>query len=193
MKNVLIINGHPDSQSYCKALASEYYNSVLASGNNAKIINLIDLKFNPNLMFGYRSRTELEPDLLSAIEEIKAADHLVFVFPIWWSNLPAILKAFIDRTFLPSITFEYISNSIMHKKLLTNKTARLIITMDAPKWYYKYYVKQPAVNALKKGTLQFCGINPVKVTYFSPLKRSSLAQRTNWLNSIKSIAAKDIK
>jgi putative NADPH-quinone reductase len=62
-------------------------------------INIADLDFNPNLEFGYRKRTELEPDLLEAIEKIKKADHIVWVFPMWWYGYPALMKGFIDRAF----------------------------------------------------------------------------------------------
>ncbi len=67
---------------------------------------MVDLNFNPNLEFGYRQRTKLEPDLIDAIEKIKKADHIVWVFPMWWYGYPALLKGFIDRTFLPGITFD---------------------------------------------------------------------------------------
>ncbi len=62
-------------------------------------INISDLGFNPNLEFGYKKRTELEPDLLEAIEKIKKADHMVWIFPMWWFGCPGFIKSFIDRTF----------------------------------------------------------------------------------------------
>ena len=59
------------------------------------------------MRFGYKQRLELEPDLLAAIDAIKACDHMVWVHPVWWGGLPALLKGFIDRMFLPSIMFDY--------------------------------------------------------------------------------------
>jgi NAD(P)H dehydrogenase (quinone) len=76
------------------------------------------LEFNPNLAFGYRKRTELEPDLLEAIEKIKKSDHIVWIFPMWWYGYPALMKGFIDRTFLPGITFEPIEGKAMPKKII---------------------------------------------------------------------------
>jgi NAD(P)H dehydrogenase (quinone) len=99
MKQVLIINGHPDKQSYNYALSEAYLKGASKTDAILTQINIADLDFNPNLKFGYRKRTELEPDLLEAIEKIKKADHIVWVFPMWWYGYPALMKGFIDRKF----------------------------------------------------------------------------------------------
>jgi putative NADPH-quinone reductase len=132
-EKTLIINGHPDKESFNFGLAEAYKKGAKASNIQADIIHLRDLDFNPNLQFGYRKRTELEPDLLRAIDQIKKADHIVWVFPMWWYGYPALMKGFIDRTFLPGITFEYVKGKAIPKKLLKGKTGRIIITADTPR------------------------------------------------------------
>ncbi|TYA74378.1 NAD(P)H-dependent oxidoreductase [Seonamhaeicola marinus] len=187
MNNILIINGHPDKESYNYALANAYKKGALATSANIEEVNIADLDFNPNLEFGYRKRTELETDLLLAIEKIKRADHLVWVFPMWWYGLPALTKGFIDRTFLPGITFETVQGKAFPKKLLKGKSARLIITADTPKWYDSIFMKSPLINQFKKGTLQFCGVNPVKTTFLAPIKASNDAQRQKWLHKVEEL------
>jgi len=184
MKQILIINGHPDKQSYNYALSKAYKEG--ANKTNAVItqINISDLDFNPNLEFGYRQRTELEPDLIDAIEKIKKADHIAWIFPVWWYSYPALMKGFIDRTFLPGITFEPVEGKALPNKLLKGKTARIIITADTPKWYDYLFMKRPTINQFKKGTLEFCGISPVKVTYIAPIKNSSFNFREKWLKKV---------
>lgn len=184
MKNILIINGHPNKDSINFALAEAYYKGAKDSGANVSLIHLAELVFNPNLAFGYRQRTELEPDLLSSLEKIKAADHLVWVHPVWWGGMPAIMKGFIDRLFLPGITFRYRENSVWWDKLLKGKTARIITTLDQPSWYYRLFFGRPSVNQLKKSILQFCGIDPVKVTYVGIIKKSTEKQRLKWLSEV---------
>ncbi len=190
MKQILIINGNPDKQSFNYALSEAYKES--ASKTNAVIsqINISDLDFNPNLEFGYRQRTELEPDLIDAIEKIKKANHIVWVFPMWWYGYPALMKGFIDRTFLPGITFETVEGKAIPNKLLKGKTARIIITADTPKWYDYLFMKSPTINQFKKGTLEFCGISPVKVTHIAPIKNSSLEFRNKWLNKVSLLGEK---
>ena len=190
MKHILIVNGHPDKQSYNYALSETYKNG--ASKTNAIIdtINISDLDFNPNLSFGYRQRTELEPDLKDAIDKIKKANHIVWFFPLWWAGLPALMKGFIDRTFLPGITYDFIEGKSAPVGLLKGKTSRLIITTDTPKWYDYIVMKRPILKQFKKGTLEYCGIGPVKVTYISPIISSSLDGRKKWLKKVITLGEK---
>ena len=169
-KKILIINGHPYKESLNFALAEAYKKGAAESGAEIKEINIADLLFNPNLQYGYRKRTELEPDLLESWEKIKWAEHLVFVFPIWWGGMPAMLKGFFDRLFLPGFAFQYRENSVWWDKLLTGKSAHIIATMDTPYWYFRLVYGNPGIQQFKRTILQFSGINPVKVTVFSPIK-----------------------
>jgi putative NADPH-quinone reductase len=76
-KGIVITNGHPDKESHNFALAEAFKSGAHKSGAEIKGIVIRDLKFNPNLQFGYRKRTELELDLLKAQETLKWADHIV--------------------------------------------------------------------------------------------------------------------
>lgn len=134
-----------------------------------------------------RKRTELEPDLLLVIEKIIEANHIVWIFPMWWYSLPALMKSFIDRTFLPGITYEYVSGKSFPKKLLKGKTSRIIVTADTPNWYHNFFMNNPLINQFKKGTLEFCGIKPVKVTYIAPIKNSNVKFREDWLTKIEKL------
>jgi putative NADPH-quinone reductase len=185
MKKILIINGHPDKESYCYALAESYRNGVIQSGAVVKVINLIDLKFNPILTYGYRKISELEPDLIQAQKDILEANHLVFVYPNWWSTYPALLKGFIDRTFLPNFAFKY--KGPFWDKLLIGKTAQLIVTTDTPNWYYWLINRRPGHNSMKIGILEFSGIKPVNIKTFGPIKSSDDKKRKQWLKEAEEL------
>ncbi|WP_282036561.1 NAD(P)H-dependent oxidoreductase [Saccharicrinis aurantiacus] len=187
MKNILIINGHPDKESLCYQFAKSYKTGADHARANCELIHLVNLDFDPILRYGYRKRTELEPDLLAIQKKISAADHLVFVYPTWWGTQPALLKGFIDRVFLPKFAFAYRDNSVFWDKLLKGKTARLIVTMDTPKWYYKLIYRSPGHNAMKKGVLEFCGIKPVKITSFAPIKTSNPEKIKNYLLKVEKL------
>lgn len=190
MKTTLIINGHPNPESFNYALANAYKEGALKTRVKLTHINIAALDFNPNLQYGYQKITPLEPDLKDAINKIKNADHIVWVFPMWWYSIPALMKGFIDRTFLPGITFEILPGKVTPKKLLKGKTARLIVTSDTPRWFNVVFMKSPAINQLKKGTLQFCGISAVKVTYIATIKNASEALRNKWLHKVKLLGEK---
>jgi putative NADPH-quinone reductase len=190
MKRVLIINGHPFSESFCTEIAAAYKKGVDQAGAECKLVNISDLQFDPVLHFGYNKHTELEPDLIQVQKDIKEADHLVFVYPNWWGTFPALLKGFIDRVFLPKFAFKYRQNSQFIDKLLKGRSARLIITMDTPLWYNWLMYSNPGHKAMKKATLKFCGINPVRITSFSPIRSSSSIQRKKWLSKVENLGKK---
>lgn len=183
-KKILVINGHPDAESFNHALADAYVKGAQESGAAIEVIDIGTLNFNPNLQYGYRQRTELEPDLLDAQQKILWAEHIVFIHPLWWGSYPAIMKGFLDRVLLPGFAFKKREGSVWWDKLLKGRTATIICTMDQPAWYYWLVYKSPSINALKKITLEFCGIKPVKTVRIGPIRLSKDSYRENWVSRI---------
>ena len=150
-------------------LANAYKIGAEQSGTEVKTLNIIDLKFNE---FGtvFKDSEPLE-DIKKAQELISWADHTVWVYPTWWYTIPAILKAFMEQTLLSGFAFKYLKSDKMIKwdKYLKGKSARIISTMDAPPWYYKLFVRDPGFKTMKS-SLVFCGIKPVKRSYFGSVK-----------------------
>ncbi|WP_298486738.1 NAD(P)H-dependent oxidoreductase [uncultured Maribacter sp.] len=191
MKKTLIINGHPDKESFNYALSDAYKKGAISSGADVKEINIRELNFNPNLQFGYRKRMELEPDLIAAQEKLIWANHIVWVYPVWWSSVPAIMKGFLDRILLPGFAFKKRENSLLSDKFLTGKSARIICTLDQPPWYYSLVYKSPSHNAIKKGTLHYIGVKKVRITTIGPIRLSKEKFRTKWLNKVEKLGQKN--
>lgn len=187
MKKILLINGHPDAESFNYSLAEAYKKGAERSGAEIKEINIRDLKFNPNLQFGYRKRTDLEPDLLEAQDKLKWADHLVWIYPVWWGSVPAMMKGFLDRTLLPGFAFNKRENSLWWDKCFTGKTARIICTLDQPEWYYRLIYSSPSHHAMKRVTLNYIGIKRVRITAIGPIRLSKEKFRGKWLKKIESL------
>ncbi len=185
---VLVILAHPSQNSFCHALAETYQKSAQETGHDVQFIALSNLQFDPILHEAYQTIQTLEPDLIAAQQAIQWAEHLVFIYPIWWGGVPALLKGFIDRIFLPNFAFKYRPNSIMWDKLLTGRSAHLITTMDTPPWYFRWIYKMPAHHQMKRTVLEFSGIKPVTISSFGSIKSSTLAQREQWLNNVAQAA-----
>ncbi len=190
MKKILIILGHPVKDTFSDKLTTAYIDGAAKSNAEIKFLKLNQLKFDPNFSSGYRGKQELEPDLVMAQELIGWADHLVFFYPNWWATFPALLKGFIDRTFLPGFAFRYLEGRQSHEKLLTGKTARLIVTMDNSPWYYRWVLRQPGHHAMKRAILQFCGIHPVRITTIGPVRRSNEHKRQQWIRIVSRLGEK---
>ncbi len=193
MKNsrqkILIINGHPDAESYCFALHAAYKRGALASGADVRDLVIRDLTFNSNLGQGYRKRTELEPDLLAAQESIRWAEHIVVVHPVWWGSFPALMKGFFDRVFLPGFFFRKHPGKTSWEKLLTGRSGRIIYTLDTPRilWWLS---GRPSYAALKWITLGYCGVSPIRGTAIGIVRLSSQEWRDRWLTRVETLGAK---
>ncbi|MBL7225695.1 MAG: NAD(P)H-dependent oxidoreductase, partial [Desulfobacteraceae bacterium] len=180
----------PDKNSFCDALAESYKKGALRAKADVKEIHVREIDFDPFLPFGYKKEIELEQGLIDSQHMIKWADHLVFVYPTWWGTMPALLKGFIDKVFLPGFGFQYRKGSVWWDKLLKGKSARLIVTMDTPPWYFRLFYRRPGHNAMKKSTLEFCGVKPVKVISIGPVKSSKKSKRKSWLTQVQKLGEK---
>lgn len=180
-KRMLILLGHPSHNSLCNALAEQYAEGARAKGHEVSLLRLGELDFDPILHEGYNRIQPLEPDLEQARQAIVRAEHLVFVFPVWWGGVPATLKGFLDRVFLPGFAFKYREGALFPDKLLTGRSADLLVTLDTSPWYYRWVYRMPAIHQMRRTTLEFCGIRPVRTALFGPVKDASPARREAWL------------
>lgn len=188
MKKITLINGNPNNQSLCETIAQAYKNDALKKGQVIQYVPIYDLNFDSNLKHGYAKRMEIEPDLLNALEAIKWADHLVFIHPIWWLGMPARMKGFFDRAFLPHIAFEHHTTGTIG--LFSNKTARIIHTGGdlSEKMYQENYLSSGLIQ-LEKGILNYCGITVPYKNFIGPLNEmkkedieAKLAHIPTWVN-----------
>lgn len=180
-KRILMIVGTPKADSLCHALGEAYAVGARREGHVVRQLKLGDMQFDPVLHDGYAQSQNLEPDLLEAQRQIHWAEHLVFVYPVWWGGLPALLKGFFDRVFLPGFAFKYRNRSQLWDKLLSGRTADLLVTMDTPPWYFRWIYGAPAHRQMTRTILGFSGIKTRRIAQFAPVRPSTEAQRQNWL------------
>ena len=184
--NILVINGHPDKESYCQAIFQTIVENIDSKRHELEMINLNEEEFDPVLRYGYRQRMADDPFILRSQELIHWADHFIFVYPIWWSSMPSLLKGWIDRVFTPGIAYSAnnLGNFILNylsgkqfKKLLKGKTASIYVTSMAPTWWYKVFsgpINIPdsyGISVLKNAVLNHCGIKTKRVSILGELGR----------------------
>lgn len=186
-QKILIIDGHPSEESFCRALADAYLRGAEHAQIEVVKISLRDLRFDLNLKLGYKSIQDLEPDLIAAQEKIKWCEHLVFVYPIWWGSMPALMKGFIDRCWLPGFAFKYHKDDPFWDRLLEGRSARIIVTSDAPYFYNLLFYFNAPYLVMKKTILAFCGFKPVHVTAIGSVKNLTEAKRSKVLAEIEKL------
>lgn len=186
----LVILGHPNPDSYCAALARTYADSARQAGAHVDLLDLSTLHFDPHLHGGYHAGQPLEPDLQRAQQLISQADHLCLVTPTWWSSMPALLKGFIDRVFLPGFAFRYRPGRMLPEQLLRGRSARVIVSTDTPPLLLRTLLGDPTLRSLSQGVLAFCGYR-VRSTRLGPIRGSSETQRAAWLERTAHLARQD--
>lgn len=182
---VLIINGHPDLASFTSKISNSIYDKYRKSGSEVVLLNLASLDFDPNYK-GYSEKDNLEESILEAQKLISNAGHIIITTPIWWSTYPALLKGFFDKVLAPGFAYKYKKGSAIPLKLLKGRSAELVLLSDAPAWYRKYVLRDPAAKILKRDILGFCGIKVKKVRRIGSVGSLSEDARNKILEELRS-------
>ncbi|MTD41623.1 flavodoxin family protein [Erwinia sp. CPCC 100877] len=189
MKTVIVYN-HPYQKSFCNALLEATKKGIISADGEVDVINLDADNFNPVMsgqdLLGFVHHNPVDQQAIDYINRIKQADHLVFIFPIWWELMPAMMKGFIDKVVFPGAFYDYTKSGYAMRSLMTNISATTVITtMNTPKLLYKFMYGNAVKKALIKGTLKKAGLKNVKWISLNMVKASSEGKRRKWLEKIE--------
>jgi putative NADPH-quinone reductase len=119
-------------------------------------------------------------------ERIKQADHLVFVFPIWWEAMPALTKGFIDKVIIKNFAYVEPPNKWRWENKLPHiKQVTLITGMTTPKVMYRLFFSNAIYKIMLRGTFNKIGIKKVKWLNFDTSKNISKEKHAKWLHGIE--------
>jgi len=179
---VFILLGHTDRETLSGAFADCYEMNARAAGYEVRRQNLGEMVFDPVLHEGYKKIQALEPDLHAFCENVEWADHLVIVYPTWWSGMPALLKGLFDRAWLPHKAFNFADHGLTWKKLLSGRTARIITSANTSPWLLRFMYGSPTAM-LELAILRFAGVR-ARSTLFGPSERASERARERWFRKV---------
>ncbi len=181
--------GNPDKEGTLSAcFADLYQKEATAAGHEVRRMNLGDLQFDPILHKGYKEIQALEPDLVTVQENMKWADHFVLVFPLWWSAMPALLKGMWDRMFIPGFAFHFHKDHMGWDKLMTGKTARVIIL--SKNWpILTRSLFGDFTNEISRALLGFAGYK-VRVTEIGHSEGMAEDRKQHWEKKVAELARK---
>jgi putative NADPH-quinone reductase len=192
-KRILLIQGHPDNTQphFCHALAQAYAQGAQAAGHEVRTLEVTAIDF-PLLRAQHDWVTgSVPPALVPAQQDIQWAEHLVFFFPLWLGGMPALLKAFLEQVARPGFAFAYGEGAGgLPKKLLSGRSARVVVTMGMPALVYRWYFRAHSVKALERSILGFVGIGPVHETLVGMVEGMKDTQRQDWLRKLAALGRK---
>ena len=183
--NSLIIYAHPDKKSFNASILKTVQEN-LSHQHDVKTLDLYEEEFDPVLRFdAIHRRRDLANDVaMKHYRDLLVwADQLIFIFPTWWSGMPAILKGFIERIFVAGFAYDNTPHGL--KGRLAGQ-AWIITTHNTPKIFLPF--AQDYSKVLKFQILNPCGFKTVKVTQVTRVEYMSNHERKEQLEKIAKIA-----
>ncbi len=195
MKRITVIDGHPDAKHdhLTHALSGFYTDRMREAGCEVRRINVAELDF-PLLTDPDDFTLGAPPAAIkSAQETIAWADHVAFFYPMWISDVPSLLKAFIEQTFRPGFAMDYGGKGRFPRALLKGRSGRLIVTMGMPAPIYRWVFGAHMLKSYQSA-LNMCGISPVFQTAIGGVTEdASEHTKQRWIQKIECIAGADAK
>lgn len=187
--NTLIVYANYKNHSLNFAIKDILAETLHKNGHEVVVRDLYNIRFNPVL-----TKADLESidkniypvDIMEEQRYIQRADMLFFVYPIWWSGMPAILKGYIERVFVDGFAFSY--NQGIPKPLLTGKKAMLFNTTGSKIVLSTNEERQALSLITEKSIFNFCGIDVVGHHYFHAVSVVDAETRNSYLKQVKIIA-----
>ncbi len=191
---ILLIQGHPDASKphLCHALAVAYAEGAKAGGFELRQIDVGRLDFellrNPQEW----QHGPLPASLQAAQDDIAWAEHIVFFFPLWLGDMPALLKGFLEQVARPGFAFDVDNGNPFVFKALSGRTARVVVTMGMPALVYRWYFRAHSVKSLERNILGFVGIKPVNETLIGSVDELDEIDVKTWLTKLRSLGRRAV-
>ena len=161
--NIVVVLGHPSGGSYCAAIFDAIVDALEAqSAHSITAIRLADEKFTNAMSSVERAAYETEAPLISAetkrhAEILKQAEALIFVYPTWWSGLPAQLKGWLERVFVLGVAFRFNNNGKIRPNLQNVRHIIGVSTYGSP-WRYVKLINDNGRRTLTRAIRMSTGL-----------------------------------
>ncbi len=193
---VLVVFNHPYEGSYCNAILDAITRGAERAGHELDLVHLDRDDFDPVMRakdlaafvqaweLGESVLDRLDPQVQDYAKRLLAAEHLVFVFPIWWELMPALTKGFVDKVIFPGVAYDYAGAS-MKSRLSKLRGLTVVTTMNTPAPAYRLLFGNAVQRALVRGTFWKIGCPRRKWINLSMVKFASRKRRERWLDKIE--------
>lgn len=156
----LVIYSHPVPESFNAAVRDTVMETLNAAGHETRLLDLHAMGFDPVLGTDERRRYHdagvNEDPVREHLDHILWAEMLVFVYPTWWYGLPAMLKGWLDRVWVPHVTFIMPDENTPLRPNMTHiRKIAAISTCGAP-WWLLMWMRHPGKNTILRGIRALC-------------------------------------
>lgn len=187
--NHLVVFAHPNPKSFGKGILDTVVKASEEKGAAVKVRDLYELGFDPILKpsdFVAFKEGKVPEDIAAEQEIIRWADVITFIYPVWWTSLPAILKGYVDRVFSYGFAYEYIDGA--PNGLLKGKKALLFSTTGTPDELYAANGMHASMKqTTDQGIFNFSGMEEVSHTFFGAVPYVSDEVRSDYLQKAAAV------
>lgn len=191
---VVIIFDHPygkqagyneiHNRSFTSALLVSVIDKLEQRGDTIEVIDLHKDNFDPVMhredLINWRTQPFVDEQSQIYFNQLKSADEIIMIFPIWWELMPAMTKGFIDKVFAKG----QVSEIGRKRKLLNFETKIRILTVSGtPTWIYHLKYGNPVGRMLKHGVFGKASLKDFKWKNFNA-EDSSITTRERMLQSV---------
>lgn len=171
---ILVVYTYPNHKSLNYAFSQQVMKGSKENANikGIQMLDLYEEGFNPLLVFNEQKRRRdmhIDPELEKYRQQIKWADKLVFIYPIWWGRPPAMLLGYIDQMFASNFAYKD-KKGLFPEGLLKGKSVVCISTMKGPTNYPMLWLNNAHKILMKKALFNFVGIKKVKFFEFGNME-----------------------
>lgn len=182
---ILIVNGHPDPapERLSAGLAQAYADGAKGAGHDVRHIDVGRLSFSLLRNAADFALPPKDPDIVAAQTSFRWAEHIVFIYPIWFGSIPALFKAFVELVgcgeFLATT-----GGGGYSRGNLSGRSARVILTMGMPALLYRLAFGAYGAKAFERSILRLSGFSPIRTTYLGDAK-ISYERSCRWITIVR--------
>ena len=187
---VVVVLAHPNSDSFTHAIAERASAGLRGAGHDVQVLDLYALDFRAAMSrddhVAYHSgHPAIDPMVADHGALILRAQALVFVYPTWWSSLPAILKGWLERVMVPGVAFVFNEKGKVRPGLSNIRRIVGISTYGSPRLYVRLINdngRRTLMRALRLNT----GLR-TRTSWLGlyAIDSATAAQRSEFLNSVE--------
>jgi putative NADPH-quinone reductase len=186
----------PHRRSFSAAVAAAVMRGAAAAGHEVDLIDLAADGFQPAMtradLLAWRSARVIDPLVVNYQRRLLAAEHLAFVFPVWWEAMPAATKGFLDRVLTKGIMYEEVAGAKGNpfRNLMTKLGGVSVLSvMTTPDKAYRWWYRDPLTKILFKGTFAKIGVKNLRWTNYASVTDKTPDERRRMLRDTENTFA----
>jgi NAD(P)H dehydrogenase (quinone) len=158
---VLVIYCHPVAESFAAAAHGIILQTLAARGHEVVDVDLYAENFDPVMSrqerLDYQNTERNIRPVRKYDEQLATAEAVVLVYPAWWYGMPAMLKGYFDRVWLPGVAFDVTPDGrVLTERLQRIRRIIVVTTYGGPWWMVRIALGDPARKVVSRAIRALC-------------------------------------